>query len=471
MTGHRALQATASLSALAIALIAGPALAQQVPVDQQPVVTAPAATVQATPVPAEDDEEQPRVETGTPGQVQDVEPNQQDQLDGLEVDNERQGLWEGSTLVFKPRTYYLNRDRDTRPDNVGWALGGGLEYRSGWWNDTIQIAATLYTSQILYGPEERDGTLLFAPGPEPITVLGEAYLTARLGDDNVFRIGRQSFDLPWLSKHDIRMIPNTFEAVAVGRQAKKGWAYVAAYVSAIKLKNSDEFVSMSEAAGAADTDNGVVLTGVQYTLEDGSLIGATNQATVDVMNTFFIKGERSFPLGEDTSIRLYGQYTDQRSIGESLIGDFETYLFAVKGELFYKDFSFRLAASTAGDEKGLQSPYGGPPNYLSIIVDNFDRAGEDAVMIGASYDFKGVGLNGLSAFSNISSGRTPDVGPTASPDETEYDLTVDYRFAEDSVASGLWIRARGAWIDQDEAEGGDDFFDFRIIVNYSYDLL
>ena len=460
MTGYPARLTSFSLGASAILLFAFPALAQQVPPPDAPLITAPP-----------DQDEQPRVEIPTPGQVRDVEPNQQDQVDGLDPDHQRQGLWEGSTLVLKPRTYYLNRDRDTKPDNVGWALGGALEYRSGWWNDTVQVAATLHTSQILYGPTERDGTLLFAPGPEPITVLGEAYVTARLGGDAIFRIGRQSFDLPWMSKHDIRMIPNTFEAVAIGRQASKGWAYVAGYVSAIKLKNSDEFVSMSEAAGAPDTDNGVVLTGLQYTLEDGSLIGAVNQATVDVMNTFFIKGERSFELTEDASIRLYGQYTDQRSIGESLIGDFETYLLAVKAELFYKEFSFRLAASTAGDEKGLQSPYGGPPNYLSIIVDNFDRAGEDAWMVGASYDFKGVGINGLSAFTNISSGRTPDDGPVATPDETEYDLTIDYKFAEDSIAKGLWIRARGAWIDQDESEGGDDFFDFRIIVNYTYDLL
>jgi len=61
--------------------------------------------------------------------------------------------------------------------------------------------------------------------------------------------------------------------------------------------------------------------------------------------------------------------------------------------------------------------------------------------------------------------------PKASPDQTEYNLTVDYRFAKE-VADGLWIRLRGAWIDQDENEsGGDDFFDFRIIVNYNFDLL
>lgn len=461
MTRFRILQGAASLSVLGLALIALPSLAQEIPPQDLPVVTAPP-----------DDDDQPRLPTATPAQVRDVEPNQQDQIEGLEAGEPRPGLLEGSTLVFKPRTYYLNRDRDTRQDNIGWALGGALEYKSGWWNNVIQVAGTVYTSQILYGPEEYDGTLLFEPGPEPITVLGEAYLTARLGDGNVLRMGRQLLDLPWLSKHDIRMIPNSFEAVVIGRPVQdQGWGYIGGYVSAIKLKNSDEFVPMQQAAGVAGGDDGLILTGVQYTFEDGSLIGATNQATVDVMNTFFVKAEKSFAIAEDTSIRLYGQYTDQRSIGDSLIGEFETYLLAVKGEVFYKGFSFRLAASTAGEEKGLQSPFGGPPNYLSIIVDNFDRAGEDAWMVGASYDFAGVGLDGLSMFTNIASGDTPDEGFNASPDETEYDITIDYKFGEDSIVNGLWLRARGAWIDQDEAEGGDDFFDFRIIVNYSIDLI
>jgi hypothetical protein len=402
----------------------------------------------------------------------DEEPNQQDALKGLEVDKDLPDFFDGASLVFKPRTYYLDRDRDTKQDNVGWALGGALEFKTGWAADLFQVAATVYTSQILHGPSKYDGTLLFQPGPEPFTVVGEANITARLGDGHGIRVGRQSFDLPWLARHDIRMAPNTFEAAVIGKQSTKGFAYIAGYVDTIKRKNEDHFISMSEAAGAPGTDKGLALVGAQYTFKDGSVLGFTNQASIDVMNTLFGKAEKSFALSDDTSIRVYVQYTDQRSIGDELIGDFKTHLFAVKGELFWKNASIRLAASTAGKEKGLQSPFGGPPNYLSIIVDNFDRAGEDAYMVGASYDFKGVGVNGLSMFGNIATGNTPDSGPSASPDETEYDLTVDYKFMRENWLKGLSLRMRGAWIDQDESEpGGDDFFDFRVIVNWTLKLI
>ena len=86
----------------------------------------------------------------------------------------------------------------------------------------LQIGATLYTSQKLYGPDDKDGTQLFMPGQEPFSVLGEAYAMLRLDDISAIRIGRQTFDLPWLARHDNRMVPNTFEAVAIGRRATTG---------------------------------------------------------------------------------------------------------------------------------------------------------------------------------------------------------------------------------------------------------
>lgn len=398
----------------------------------------------------------------------DEEPNRQDQIIIVPVDEHLPGFWEGTRLTLKPRTYYLDRDRDLSPDSAAWALGGALEYRSGWWLERLQLGATLFTSQKLYGPDGKDGTQLLGSGQHSFTVLGEAFLTARLGEDAGLRIGRQSFDIPFLNKHDIRMVPNTFEAVALGRPSKEGFSWLATYVDRMKRKFDDSFIAMSEAAGAADSNEGLGVLAAQYAFGDDSLVGATWQRSFEVMDTLFLKAEKSFPLASGRSLRLYGQYTDQRSRGEELIGGFRTNLVAAMAELFVGNASFRLAGSTTGSQKGIQSPYGGPPNYLSIIVENFDRAGEQAWMGGVSYDFKDTALKGLSLFTNYASGSTPDSGSNATPDETELDLTVDYRFAKDGPLDGLWVRLRGAWINQDEGEAGaNDFFDFRVIVNYS----
>ena len=398
------------------------------------------------------------------------EPNQQSELAPIETEaREPVEFLAGTKFVFKPRAYYMDRDRDKNQDNVGFALGGALQYLSGWAFDRLQLRATVYTSQDLYGPSDKDGTQLFLPGPEGFTVLGEANAVFRFTENDVLRAGAQLFELPYLGSHDNRMVPNTFEAVALGNASPEGFAYIVAYVDKIKKKDADEFIPMSEAAGVANGNDGVAMAGARYVFDDGMEIAAVDQQTTDVFNTLFAKIERKFVLANDRSLKGFLQYTDQRSVGDELIGEFETGLLSAKVEYGFGNATLRLGASTTGSEKGIQKPYGNPANYLAVIVENFDRAGEDAWMIGGNYNFQRVGPGELSLFANIVMGKTPDTGPGASPDETEYDLTVDYRIKE-GPAKNLWARLRLGYLDQDEAEGGDDVLDVRLIVNWDFDL-
>ena len=61
-----------------------------------------------------------------------------------------------------------------------WALGGALSYQSGWFLDHFSVGAVLYTSQRLYGPDDRDGTLLLKPGQQGYTVVGQLYGRVKL---------------------------------------------------------------------------------------------------------------------------------------------------------------------------------------------------------------------------------------------------------------------------------------------------
>ena len=402
-----------------------------------------------------------------------VEPNQDDEVEVIAIPSERDDdFFSGSSLSLKPRSYLLDRSRDVNPDNVGWSVGGGVEWKSGWWLDRIRLAATGSFAPVVYGPEEKDGTGLWQPGPEGIAVLSELNATVRFAEQTGLRVGRQRFELPYLGSHDIRMIPNTFEAVVVSdvSTALDNLAWIVGYVNRIKLKNSDEFVPMSEAAGVEDEDRGVLMAGLKYLFPGGLKLSITNQHTFDIFNTFFAKAETEVALSGDWSVGLNLQYTDQRDVGDAFGGDFETGLISGKVELNYARTTFRVAASSTGDQRGMFKPYGNPSNYLSVIVDDFDRAGEDAWLVGLTHDFGQVGPGELSTFANVVHGNTPDSGANASPDETEYDLTVDWHLNR-SWSDRIWVRVRGAYIDQDEDVGGDDFFDFRIIINYDYDIL
>lgn len=399
-----------------------------------------------------------------------TEPNQQSELPPIEVEaREPLKFLAGTQFVIKPRAYYMDRDRDKNQDNVGFALGGAVQYLSGWAFDRLQLRVTGYTSQDIYGPSDKDGTQLFLPGPEGFSVLGEANAVFRFTEHDVLRAGRQLFELPYLNSSDSRMVPNTFEAIAVGNASPSGLAYIVGYVDKIKKKNADEFIPMSEAAGVANGDDGVMMAGARYVFADGTEIVAIDQQTTDVFNTLFAKVEHKWSLADERSLKGFLQYTDQRSVGDDLIGEFATGLLSAKVEYTAGNATLRLGASTTGSEKGIQKPYGSAANYLSIMAEDFDRAGEDAWMIGGNYNFQRAGPGDLSMFANIVSGDTPDTGPNASADETEYDLTVDYRIKE-GPAKNLWVRLRAGFIDQDEAVGGDDFLDLRLIVNWDFSV-
>ena len=399
-----------------------------------------------------------------------TEPNQQSELPPIEIEARKPlKFLAGTQFIVKPRAYYMDRDRDKNQDNVGFALGGAVQYLSGWAFDRLQLRATGYTSQDIYGPSDKDGTQLFLPGPEGFSVLGEANAVFRFTENDVLRAGRQLFELPYLNSSDSRMVPNTFEAIAVGNASPSGLAYVVGYVDKIKKKNADEFIPMSEAAGVANGNGGVMMAGARYVFADGTEIVALEQQTADVFNTLFAKVEHKWVLANERSLKGFVQYTDQRSVGDESIGEFATGLLSAKVEYAAGNATLRLGASTTGSEKGIQKPYGSAANYLSIMAEDFDRAGEDAWMIGGNYNFQRVGRGDLSMFANVVSGDTPDTGPNASADETEYDLTVDYRIKE-GPAKNLWVRLRAGFIDQDEAVGGDDFLDLRLIVNWDFSV-
>ena len=403
---------------------------------------------------------------------EDDEPNQQTVLETIGAESDRsQWLLEGAELVLKPRTYYLHRGYDVADTRAGWALGGGLEFRSGWWEDRVRFGATISTTQKLYGPSDKDGTQLFKPGPEAFTVVSEAYATIRLAGDHGVRIGRQTLDLPYLGKHDLRMIPNTFEAVGIGNKPGDGFAYMAGYVDAIKYKDSDEFIPMSEAAGVEGSDDGLTFWGARYRMPDQSVYGVLHQRTPDLFETTFAKVEQRVVLADETSLWADISYTGQSSIGDELLGDFSTHLVSARLELVSGAQKFRVGMSRTDEGGGIKKPYGNPANYLSIIINDFDRADEDAISLGYSYDFGQVGPGKLSFFANAVWGETPDKGPNASPDASEFDLTVDWRLNQ-GWSEKVWVRFRGAWVRQDEDfPGADDLFDFRIIVNYDFDLL
>ncbi len=98
----------------------------------------------------------------------------------------------------------------------------------------------------------------------------------------------------------------------------------------------------------------------------------------------------------------------------------------------------RIACSSTSKDRVIISPYGGYPGYISHIIENFNRAGEKAFLVGFSHDFDLENIDGLSFFTNYAIGYDAvNSGDGSSlPNQREFDITVDYR-PENTKARGL----------------------------------
>ena len=372
----------------------------------------------------------------------------------------------GFEPVVHLRTYYLDQESLTGVQSAAWAVGGWAGLRSPWWYDLFQAGIVGYTSQRLYGPEDKDGTKLLAPGQEQITVLGEAFGAVRIFGQT-FAAYRQLINRPFINPQDTRMLPNTFEAYTLTGTANDV-TYIAGYVTKMKARQSDSFVWMSNAAGGDGSQRGVIFAGGTWDFMKNGYLRVDELYSPDVFNAFYVDGKYPLAIDDKTTLTLGAQYYPQSSVGANQIGSFSTYGLGLQAALAYGPFGAQLYYTQTGKGFDTQSPYGDHPSYLNIMQVAFNSAGEKAWGIGGSVNFAQFGAAGLTASAIYADGRDRIDSQTgnALPNRNETNVRVDYAFAKGTVLEGLVATFRYSWLHQDGSP--QIATQLRAYVNYEF---
>jgi hypothetical protein len=413
-----------------------------------------------------------------------------------QLEKRRQAL-KDTKFEFNLRTFYFDRSDFNGSEKQAWAIGGWLGVKTGYFLDHVAFGATVYTSNPIYAPDDRDGTLLLAPGQNGYTILGEFYAELRIITDLGITVGAKGYDTPFINRNDVRMTPNTFEAIVLQGRTKLGTSssddasaptdggiglskdgkevavptptpaqdvasikYGLGYFYQIKERNDSEFVSMAQDAGA-DVQHGVWSAGALY--EKGKFnIGAIEYYCEDVINIAYAQTGFELPLATDWKLKFAGQYVDQGSVGDNLLQghSFSGHQFGVKVELPIRNALFTAAFTQAWGTANLQNPWSGYPGYTSVQVQDFNRAGEGAFLLRAGYDFPWV--DGLSAYALAVFGTDPDLAGQYRQNEFDFNLQWG---PKKGVLEGLSLRLRYAVVQQFEGNV-DNLTDFRAICNY-----
>jgi hypothetical protein len=379
-------------------------------------------------------------------------------------------------LNLNIRTYYFYRDKFDDSKSEAWALGGALSYQSGWFLDRFSVGSVLYTSQELYGPKDRDGTLLLEPGQHGYTVVGQLYGRVKVIENNFINLYRYEYNTPYINKNDNRMTPNTFEGYTFngatgGKDGAPGFRYGGGYITKIKERNSERFVPMSQDAGA-DVKRGVGVGGGNVSYK-GFTFGAIDYYSNDIINIFYTEGSYKLRVTDRLGLLFTAQWTDQRSTGDDKLKgfSFSTNQLGMKTDISYGGAVLTFGYTYTNSGEDMQSPWSGYPGYTSVQVQDFNRAGEEAFMVKASYDFTRLGLEGVTTYALFVHGwdRLNPASNASVPNENEFDADIQWR-PQWKFIKGLWLRMRYANVHQYERPN-DTINDFRIIVNYDVPLL
>ena len=369
---------------------------------------------------------------------------------------------------FKFRTMDFHTDIIDVVDIQAWAAPGELAYRSGQWRDLFTIGASVYGSYELSGNENAGGSGMLQLNGDNITTLGQAYLEINW-KGLIGRVYRQTLDIPYLNKNDSRMIPNTFEAYVLGREGTS-LDFLLAYVDKIKLRNSEDFISMGEAAGVEGGGSGTRVIGLIWKPPDtGFDLGATVQRTKDVLQLIYFEAnwKRTY---KGLGLLIGAQYAHQKGIGRVLAGEFKTNARGVRISGSYRNAVLGFAYTRTDNGAKIKSPFGGRPGYTTSMLRDFDRANEKAWRASLSYHFDVIGLPDWSANIRYTQGKDAlsDIAFLPQGDNREVDYTVDYK-PDTGRWRGLWFRIRYAQLREEGV--GRVAKQFRIILNYSFSIL
>jgi len=360
-----------------------------------------------------------------------------------------------TTLEVRSRTYYLRKDQTSAVTNEAWAIGGSVYYRSGWLADAFAVEVEGFTSQPLYAPNDRDGTLLLEPVQDGYSVLGIA--NAKLRYKGVVLTGyRQYLDLPYINRRDNRMTPNTFESITLAKPEGE-IRFSTGYTWKVKLRSSDEFVSMTKAIGI-DKDRGLAHAGAVWDPNENFHFGAVGGIIPDLFTGIY--SELSF--GYD--------FTEEfETVGKDLLGELldENWNVGIRASASYAGAVFRLGFSITGSNGTIFNAFGSSPSYVDLMQRSFNRADEKALLVSASYDFSRIGIDGLSVIVNFVAGFDGILLDERQRGQ-EIDATIDYR-VQKGLLKNFWLRIRGSWLSEQGA--GRNGTDVRLILRYDIPVI
>lgn len=399
------------------------------------------------------------------------------------------------------RTFYIDRTYSGILENNrnSLAIGGNLGYETAAWYN-LSLGARFYSTNFMeiHGNDPRTtdsyDPSLFGNNFESYTFIGELYANYKINNTNI-KIGRQKLDTPLAGADDARMLPSLFEAVVVSNTDIKDTTLIAAHVTKESVgtfgnayapagplglqsgyglgfadATSGRFRDMGAVALGGDVNtDGVTAIAAIYSGMPGLKLQAWDYYAYDILNAVYLQADYGWNATESLKLNASAQYINESDVGDELAGNVDSNYWAAKFGANYGDMAAYVAYSQTGKSTGssmnggIITPWGGMPAFTQAMATRHQFfADTDAWKVGASYNFKNLGLPLLASvyYTSFDIGADNTYTNTAfEASESGFDFTY-------TLAKNTEIRLRANY--PIDFKPGLDWDEYRVIFNYNF---
>lgn len=308
------------------------------------------------------------------------------------------------------------------------------------------------------------------------SVLAESYLEYN-DKKNMVRIGRTEYENPFFASNDTKMIPATFEGLFIQSNIIKDTTIEFDYVTKMKQRRDTEFGKLTN---TIDTPIAIKKHYENHNDPDLMVFGVKNRSIKNlqlqlwgmhwwnIVNQVMAEANYTFKTQDLThtfGVRGYLQYDDGAGKiikpKDNKLGDndnsIDSWLYAVRYILGYKNFKFLLAYSQTSKDGDIIAPFRGFPTdgYTRSMTQTDWNAGTKAYKIGVDYSvpqIKGLLVQLSYSYYNRDESKVPYQSMTNrgfnNGDTKQWNLDITERF--EGRLKGLMLRGRFMIQDNDK---------------------
>ena len=394
------------------------------------------------------------------------------------------------SLNVELRNHYHDRAKEQGTDKSAsqWAQAIRADYSSGYFENIVGIDINAYYALKLGASNIDDANTNnpITPGVLPHDSNGDSDSFGKLGyalkvnlmDMGVVKYGRMYLDTPLLSDSDSRALPSMTEAF-YGDITYQGLTAHGVWATKTSSRTDSGF---NDYTTKGDDDKygkeAVKILGAAYDFGNGLTLSADYGTQAGFAKKYLVEGTYNTELDMFT-LGLAAQYAKLNTIGAekaSYSDDTSQHAWGVKADVGVQQLTLGLAYTKVqksqlgyfehrwmGDNRDMDDT--GYFGYNEVQYSHFNRGGQGAIGVSASYDFTGL-VNGLSVGGIYVRGKDdPYKSSSEKMTETEYNISVAYMFPQ---LEGLSAQLRYA-NNKSEQSGAEDEVvkDTRVIVKYN----